>query len=151
MVEKEGLSAEARDHYRRLKEAHISTLCAASQAYDKAVLGLSTAVIGFTFAFMQFDDVHKTYVWRCLLITTWGLLVFSLICLLSSFVADQWLSAKRIERYGKASDEGAMAEIKDEKEKFVMEWAPIAAGVSFISGIIFFIIFAWFNSPKMWG
>src|SRR5579864_9405218 len=82
-----------------LHEAHINTLMSASQAYDKAVLSLSTATLGFTLAFIEYANYqrHLGHLW--LLGTTWGLLILAIFFILISFLADQIHSANEINRY----------------------------------------------------
>ena len=118
-----------------LHKAHINTLTSASRAYDKAILSLSTATLGFTFAFVEYVNYQRHLVSVPLLRGTWVLLIASIFFILISFLADQAHSANEISRYqgGSVDDMPCV--------KCVMSKSPKIAGGCFFIAIIFFTIF----------
>ena|SRR3982751_1668751 len=124
-------------------KTHSEQFLAAGQSYNKAILSLSTATLGYTFVFVKVilnSAVHHD----CLLAFTWVCFIVSILFLLISFIVEQFHSEHRIKYYywcltGK-SDSSADREKKhwaDDKNMFL----PILSGGFFLLGVILFSIF----------
>lgn len=124
--------------YMQSLEKHMSALLQASQAYDKAILSLSTASLGFTFAFINFIN-HPNH--SCLLPFTWFFLIIAMALTLISFLIDQIHSAHRVSfNYWRITSEGK----KIDDEHWTDAWLflfPILSGTAFAIGITLFAIF----------
>lgn len=134
-------------------KTHIDTLLLASASYDKAILSLSVATLGFTFAFMRFVEPGHRWVDIDSLYLSWISLVLSIIFILIVFVFDQIHSAHRIEFYRwsilkdeKDYENGSKFKDEDKKlkhwtDKYIY-WTSIYSGIFYVIGIIIFTVFA---------
>lgn len=122
---------------------HSEQFLSAAQSYNKAILSLATATLGYTFIFVKFlmgaCNRHD-----CLLAFTWFFLILSILFVLISFVVEQFHSEHRIKYYywcltGKA--DSAADRKKDHWSDDEYMVLPILSGGFFVVGIVLFSIF----------
>lgn len=118
--------------------AHLATLLTASNSFDKGVLGLSTASLGFTFAFIK-TIPHAHCI--CLLILTWVLLVLSIISISVAFIIYQIHSTERMKEMHKSIINNSALDDKPDWTDFWMTWLPPIAGLCLVFSISLFTIF----------
>ena len=125
-------------------KGHFDTLLAAGSAYDRAILGLSTASLGFTFALIR---GLKTISCVCLLYFIWFFLILSIIFTLIAFFIYQHNAILGME---KAESKLLLKPRRLTENKWVkisMENLPLLAGIFFILAIALFSIFVGINIP----
>jgi hypothetical protein len=135
------LSKKEKKECENLKERHIDTLLSASESYNKAILTLSTASLGYTFVF--YDSVSKANSpinCICLLIIIWILLILSIALILASLLADQSVSQKKILRYQSMAKDGVIRPPHEGYDKIIMEKFPIYSGLCFLFAIVLFTL-----------
>ena len=136
------MNGEKLELFKKSLEKHMSALLLASQSYDKAILSLSTAALGFSFAFIKITPPTGHC---CILLFTWFFLILSIVFVMASFLMDQLHTAHQIEyHYWRILEEG----IKVERPHWTDAWMfplPILSGVFFLLGITLFTIFVEIN------
>lgn len=119
-----------------------------AENYDKAILSLSTAILGFSFAFLKdFVPAHLAErLW--LLYASWVMLTGAVITTVVSF----WVSQRAInvqlekaEDYYLRNDEAALEKSRIAK---VTDWLNIATGVLFILGVLLTTVFVIANFER---
>lgn len=137
------LTLDQKEHCKEGIKQHTDRLLTASQSYDKAILGLSTATLGYTFIFAKYI-IGQSHRGGCLLSFTWFFLFLSILFVLISFVFEQRHAEHRIKYYywcltGKSENSA------DRKQKHWSddEWTvlPILSGGLFFISIVLFTIF----------
>lgn len=142
---KENLNEDQKAQCKFLYEKHVDILHAASKSFDKAVLGLATASLGFTFAFIELIKTKNIMPNAfSLLIITWVFLIISLVCMLASLIAEQKHCVIMIKKYDSLLH-GSYVSNSTNCITTIMKMGPILSSFSFIFGIIFFTIFAGIN------
>lgn len=128
--------------YKQLHNQHVDALLLASQSYDKAILSLSIASLGFTFAFLEWA---KPINYTCLLAFIWIFLILSLVIILLSFLFDQVHTEHRIKfLYSKI----IVGSKKVPEKHWTDNWLfvlPILSGVAYVFSITLFTIFVGVN------
>ncbi len=120
---------------RQLKDQHVSMMFNASQSYDKAILTLSTALLGFAFAFVKLGEIHCTRV----LIFSWISLIISIISILLSFMIVQIHAENRLRTLNSPSKNN------NHWSDFTMDLLQWTAGLFFLIGLIGFTVFVGMN------
>jgi hypothetical protein len=72
--------------YKLSLEKHMNELLSASRSYDKSILSLTTATLGFTIAFIKI--LHHIN-GDCLLLFSWFFLISAIVLILFSFLIYQ--------------------------------------------------------------
>lgn len=133
------MNSDKNELYKQSLEKHMTALLSASQSYDKAILSLSIAALGFTFAFVRLvPHVNHT----CLLPFTWFFLIAAIVFVLLSFLIDQRHSHRRIEHLYSNIVNKLEKDMDPHWEDKWMVTLPIIAGVFFVTAITLFTIFA---------
>ena len=141
----------AQDKLRLLAEARADLLkrqLSNAENYDKAILSLSTAFLGFSFAFLK-DFVPDHLVERLnLLYVSWGMLAAAVVTTVISFWVSQWAIDVQLEKavdYYLHDNKTALEKSRIAK---VTDWVNLAAGVFFILGILLTTIFVVANFER---
>jgi hypothetical protein len=125
--------------YMQLHGQHVDALLQASQSYDKAILSLSIASLGFTFAFVRWKNTSIYH--TCLLSFIWFFLISAITMILLSFLCDQLHTSHRIEFLNsKIIDESK----KIAEKHWTDDWLfilPILSGLLYVVSILLFTIF----------
>lgn len=115
-----------------------STSTTASRDYDKALLTLAAGALGVSIAFVHNVAPHpKDTFWLGL---AWGLFAASLVCVVASLLTSQYELLGAISKYD--SDDDANAE---GKHTYVTAGFNVAAGVTFLLGVVALVVFAFLN------
>jgi hypothetical protein len=113
-----------------------------TENYDKAVLSLGTAFLGFSLAFLKDFVSYKNAVYALLLPTSWVLFCLSIIAtLVSFFISQKGLSShlKNAEKYYLGNDDTYLT-----KKNHAAEWTDrvnLSSAILFIFAIIATIVF----------
>lgn len=138
-MSKPNLTSYQEENCKEAIKQHTYSLLSASQSYDKGILGLSTAALGYTFIYARYFGGYHS----CLLSFTWFFLVLSILFVLVSFIFEQLHSEHRIKYYYYCLT--GLGEPTDRKPKHWSddEWMilPSLSGGCFLLGIILFVIF----------
>lgn len=129
-----------KEFYKQLHGQHVDALLLASQSYDKAILSLSTASLGFTFAFAKWVKSGTSN--SCLLSFIGLFLILAIVTILVSFLFDQVHTSHRIEFLNSKIIAGSK---KVCEEHWTDNWLfalPILSGVFYVFGITLFAVFA---------
>lgn len=106
-----------------------------AENYDKAILSLSTAFLGFSFAFMKdLVPAHQAE-WLGLLYGSWVLLTGAVLTTIVTFLVSQKAidqQLKRAEAYYLHGDQTASTKSRIAR---ATDWLNIASGVLFILGV----------------
>lgn len=136
------------DKLRLLAEARADLLkrqLSNAENYDKAILSLSTAFLGFSFAFLK-DFVPAHLVERVyLLYVSWGMLTAAVVTTVISFWVSQWAIEVQLEKavdYYLRDNKTALAKSRSAK---ITDWVNLAAGVFFILGVLLTTVFVMAN------
>ena len=130
------------DLFKQSLEKQMTAMHLASQSYDKAILSLSTAALGFTFAYIKLFPAAGHC---CVLAFTWFFLIISIVFVLISFVIDQFHCAHKIKYgYWRILGEGEKIQESDWTDSWMIPF-PILSGVFFVVGITLFTIFVGIN------
>lgn len=139
------LTPDQKEHCKEAVKRDMSRLTMASQSYDKGVLGLSTATLGYTFAFAHYFQGNNH---SCLLAFTWFFLVLSIVFVLISFIFEQFNSQHTIKYYfwcltGKSSKRADRVQKHWSDDEWMI--LPISSGGCFLISIVLFTIFVGIN------
>jgi hypothetical protein len=113
-----------------------------TENYDKAVLSLGTAFLGFSLAFLKDFVSYKNAVYALLLPTSWVLFCLSIIAtLVSFFISQKGLSShlKNAEKYYLGNDDTYLT-----KKNHAADWTDrvnLSSAILFIFAIIATIVF----------
>ncbi len=142
-----------KDHetYYKLREEGWALIINAHVAFDKAIVGLSTASLGFIFAFINYHKIEEKnsilIPFLCLsnkatLIWIFGLLILCIISILASFWFDQFYGQYMIFRAKKIYIE---FENQYQNRKgcsyYLQIITKIISGISFVLAITLFTIY----------
>jgi hypothetical protein len=120
-----------------------------AEAYDKAILTLSSVFLGLSLTFIQEVIPLDRASYLPMLHGAWAVLVVTIVWVITAFIYGQWGARKLKEfavRYFLEGD-------KSEPEKFstshalAILWLNTLAGVLFIAGIILLTAFVSINMP----
>lgn len=140
----EGSKVSNEKYYnRKMFDQYLAMFFIAASSFDKAVLGLSTASLGFTFAFLKL--LHHAVVHKCLVIFTWGCFIVSIISILLALIC--------VERYALHGIKYFTYEVLGRANKYHRgHWTnslmPVLQSISailFILGLVTFSIFVGIN------
>lgn len=141
------LKSDQKEYCKEGIKQHTYRLLMASQSYDKAILGLSTATLGYTFVFAKFI-IGQPHRGGCLLSITWFFLFLSILFVLISFVFEQRHAEHRIKYfYWCLTRKSESTADKKQKHWSDDEWMilPILSGGCFFVSIVLFAIFVGAN------
>lgn len=123
-----------------LLEKHMTKLVGASESYDKAILSLSIAALGFIFAYQRFGDKLRQPEYLFLAVF---FLCLSIVFILFSFLYQQFHSQHRIKYYFYRITNL----VENESDKKLEHWAdddwliwPIFSAVFLVVGIVLFAL-----------
>lgn len=146
MTDDEKLQLEA---YNARRDELFKQKLSKSENFDKAILTVSTAALGFSLAFIK-DIVHiETAKYMAVLFISWLLLALTIIFTLASFLIGQneiKEELKRVKRYYLDKDQSAFDESMSKRH-----WAEACnyfAVTLFAAGVILTSIFALLNLHK---
>lgn len=123
-------------------QKHMDALHSASQSFDKAILSLSTASLGFTFAFVKLASPTNS---PCVLAFTWFFLILSILFILVSFLIDQLHCSHKIKfSYWRILNEGEKIKESHWSDCWMIPF-PILAGICFVIGITLFTVYVGIN------
>ena len=106
-----------------------------AENYDKAILSLSTAFLGLSFAFMKDLIPPHQAEWLCLLYGSWCLLTGAVLTTIISFLVSQQaidLQLKKAEAYYLRDDQAALTKSQIAR---ATDWLNAASGVLFVLGV----------------
>lgn len=130
------------DLYKHFQAQYGNMMSVASGAYNKAILSLSTTIIGFTFAVLRFTNHLIHDLW--LLKISWIFLIVAIFLILISFITTQNHAQHRIKYINSVIDE--KNDVKYEHwSDVVMYWSAVLAGITFLVGVVCFGLFSWKN------
>jgi hypothetical protein len=116
-----------------------------SEAYDKAILTLSSGFLALSLSFIKEILPAGSIVWRALLYTSWALLALAIICTVVSFrVSNAAIEGQlgQAYRYYKEKDEGAFAKSKLAR---LVDWLNNISGGLFVFGVVLTVVFVIVN------
>ena len=106
-----------------------------AENYDKAILSLSTAFLGLSFAFVKdLVPAHQAE-WLWLLYSSWSLLTGAVLTTIVSFLVSQQaidLQLKKAEAYYLLGDQGALTKSRIAR---ATDWLNVASGMLFVLGV----------------
>jgi len=108
--------------YKHFEEQHFNMLSIASEGYNRIILSLSTAVLGFTFAIIKL--VINKINCPCLLILAWVFLILTIAAILVSYIATQLHASHRI-KYMNSLIDGRNDVSKDHPSDNVMFYSQL--------------------------
>lgn len=119
-----------------------------AENYDKAVLTLSTAFLGISFAFLKdFVPIDRA-VWLCLLYGSWVVLTGSVMSTIISF----WLSQRAIDvQLRKAEDyylRDDQCALNKSRVATATDWVNAVSGVLFVLGVSLTTVFVIVNLER---
>ncbi len=140
---KDSKASNKKYYNRKMFDQYLAMFFIAASSFDKAVLGLSTASLGFTFAFLKL--LHHTVIHKCLIILTWGCFIISIISILLALVC--------VERHALHGIKYFTYEVLERVNKYQREhWTDSLmvvlqsiSAISFILGLTAFSIFVGIN------
>lgn len=117
---------------------HMRALLSASQLYDRAILSLSLAVLGYIFVYVKHIPSIN---YKCLLILSCAFLIFSIISVLMSFIVDQYHCEHRVDYLQSIIENSSSTVSRSHWSDDWMSKLSIVSGVFFIVAITMFVIF----------
>jgi hypothetical protein len=119
-----------------------------AENYDKAVLSLSTAFLGFSLAFLKdLVPIHLAE-WRCFLYGSWMALGGSVLCTIVSF----WVSQRAIDVQLRKAEDYYLRDDQSALRKSPMakatDWVNAASGVLFVLGLLLTTTFVGLNFER---
>jgi hypothetical protein len=138
------ISNEMYEMYQRLHEWEKEALLQASVAFDKSIITLSSALIGFAFGIVKFVE-HSTLSCVCLLKGSIILAIGAILSTLASFLCDQEHSVLSMEHVQKILDTRIHSDQKPHWVSNWMRWFGFIALGFFIFAMMTFAIFAIVN------
>jgi hypothetical protein len=117
-----------------------------AEAYDRALLTLSSAFLGGSLAFIDKVIELPVACGKPLLYLAWGFfaltIIFTVVSLMYGVLSFRWLS-QAAERFYGQNDKSAW-QVSDKTQRTVMRFIW-ACGVLFIAGIVFLVLFIFIN------
>lgn len=136
---------EAKDLYAKTRDDLLKRQLSNSENYDKAILSLSTAFLGLSLAFLKDIVPVEQSKFLMFLYCSWGALVFSVVCTISSFLVSQ----KAIDVQLKIAADYYLHKIEPESEKTIyainVERLNALSGILFTLGLVLSIAFVIIN------
>jgi hypothetical protein len=130
--------------YQRLHEWEKEALLQASVSFDKSIITLSSALVGFVFAIVQFIG-HKPLVYLFFIKASFVLAIGAIFATLASFLCDQEHTVRSIDHIQNVLNTRIYSERKPHWVDHWMKWFGFLALGSFILAIISFAVFAIVN------
>jgi hypothetical protein len=134
-IDKHDLATEKRRLLAETRADLLKRQLSNAENYDKAVLSLSTAFLGFSLAFLKdLVPIHLAEL-RCFLYGSWMALAGSVLCTIVSFWVSQRatdVQLKKAEDYYLCDDQSALRKSRIAK---ATDWVNAAAGVLFVLGL----------------
>ncbi|HAW30592.1 MAG TPA: hypothetical protein DCY03_21110 [Planctomycetaceae bacterium] len=151
---KRRLNSEGHDITEEISQALLKELRAEvhkrqlsnTENFDRAVLTLSSALLGISLTFIKNVVTLETAICTSLLIISWILLVISIVITLISFHLSQWgllIQLNNAEKYYIYNDQTCLT--KPNIPAKLTDWAAYTSSVSFVFGIIFLVLFVCLN------
>ena len=132
-----------RDYEQYLKERDelLKRQLSDSQLFDKAILTLSSAGLGFSLAFIRKGVSPEAATQVCLLYVSWGLFVLAIAFTLISFFTSQCAINKQLESNEDyyLGDEGKPSNSENKPDNSRNRWNRISKGLSCFS-LIFYLL-----------
>lgn len=137
---------ERRRLYSETRQDLLNRQLSNTQNYDRAILSLSTAALGFSLAFIKDLVVlnDSSHVW--LLFSSWGFFVIAIIMTLLSFVTSQ----KAIEKQLYFAEQYYLNEREEFIKKknwmsYLTDWIFYSSSVVFITAVFLTVLFVKIN------
>ena len=130
--------------YQRLHEWGKEALLQASVSFDKSIITLSSALIGYAFGVAKFLE-HSTFSCPCLLKISVIFAVGAILSTLASFLCDQEHTVRSLEHVQKILNTRVYSEQESHWVDKWMQWFGFIALVFFILAMVTFAIFAVLN------
>lgn len=127
--------------YQRLHEWEKEALLQASISFDKSIITLSSALLGFAFAIVRFS-VHKSFIYIFFIKASFVLAIGAILATLVSFLCDQEHTIRSIDHIQNILNTRVYSERKPHCVDNWMRWFGFLALVFFILSIISFAVFA---------
>ncbi len=130
-------------YYKKMAQDHLSIYFIAAQSFDRAILTLSIASLGFTFAFIE---VHKiVFKYKAVLFISWGLFIGTVFLILITYVFLELHALHRFKHYSqKALEQKNVVTLSHWTDCWLKTFQCISM-VSFVAGLILFAIFVALN------
>src|SRR5262245_53574390 len=125
------------EHRAWLRDAYERT----STSYDKAVMTLAGGALAISLTFIH--NVAPKFQHKGYLGLSWAALAASLLLIFSSF----WVSQRSLlsDMAKMDSDDPGVGEPGEGPWKVATEVVNVAAGLAFVLGVVFLVLFAWHN------
>ena len=130
------------DLYRQFHEEIAKRQLSNNEAFDKAILSLSSAGLGLSLTFFKFVVPAQSAVSIWTLKFSWFLFLISIIATILSFVTSQRalsIELKHAEKYYLEDNEAY--ENKSNPASTLTETLNIFSGLSFIAALVFIVLF----------
>lgn len=127
--------------YQQIHEWEKEALLQASISFDKSIITLSTALLGFAFAIVRFSG-HKPLVCTCFIKTSFIFAIGAILATLASFLCDQDHTVRSIARIQKILNTRQYSEQENHWVDDWMRWFGYIALGFFILAIGSFTVFA---------
>lgn len=132
---------------RRLREEAHKREVSGAENYDKSIITLATAFLGFSIGYLKDFASAPNHIW--VLVLSWLFFTISVASVIASFLASQKvqrLTVSRAMRYYENHQDDALSErIWVDK---ALDCLNLTSGVSFVTGLMLSSIFVFFNIPK---
>lgn len=139
---------EAKERKKLLAETRADLLkrqLSNSEAYDKAVLTLSTAALGFSLGFLK-DFIPVTVAtWPWALYASWICLTTALVVTVLSLFVSQVAITEQIRRADEYYERGSDDALPRSLSARLTDWLNYTSGAFFITGIIATTLFVFLN------
>ncbi|HVE44494.1 MAG TPA: hypothetical protein VNC84_05100 [Gammaproteobacteria bacterium] len=131
-------------YYRRIKLTHyLSMFLVVAQSFDKAILSLSIASLGFTFAFLKLEKNHLVYM--KLLELSWLFFVLAIISVVIALIFTEKYALHRV-RFHSSKMLASKVRVKLVRcRDQIMSFSQYLSALFFIVAVILFTIFVWLN------
>ena len=133
-IDKHELNTEKRRLLAETRADLLKRQLSNAENYDKAVLSLSTAFLGFSLAFVKDIVSIRQAQWLYFLYGSWWALAASVICTIVSFWVSQYaldVQLGKSEDYYLRDDDSALQKTRSAK---ITDWVNYASGSLFILG-----------------
>lgn len=132
-------------YYRRIKLTHyLSMFLIVAQSFDKAILGLSTASLGFTFAFLKFINKDHLIHTR-LLELSWLFFILAVMFVIFALIFTEKYALHRVRFHSsKILASKVKVRLKRCRDKLMVAFQYLSA-FCFVAAVSLFTLFVWFN------
>jgi hypothetical protein len=147
-IDKQELNTEKRKLLAETRADLLQRQLSNAENYDKAVLSLSTAFLGFSLAFIKDIVPIRQAQWLYFLYGSWWALAGSVICTIVSFWVSQYaidVQLGKSEDYYLRDDDSALQKTRSAK---ITDWVNYASGSLFILGVLLTTIFVNMNFER---